>query len=83
MPGRQISSRVSAALTQRTRWRSLLCPQGTTPFGGPPPAATRSSSERSNLPRKPVGLRAPVAARPIARRYFPLEANPMIVRCCP
>ena len=57
MPGRQISARVSAALTQRTRWRSLLSPQGTTPFGGQPPAATRSSSERFNLPRKPVGLR--------------------------
>ena len=41
-----ISSRVSATLTQGTRWRSLVSPQGTTPLGGPPPAATRSSSER-------------------------------------
>jgi hypothetical protein len=54
VPVRQISSRVSAALTQRTRWRSLVSPQGTTPFGGQPPAATLSSSERFNPPRKPV-----------------------------
>jgi hypothetical protein len=44
--------RVSAALTQRTRWRTLVSPQGTTPFGGQPPAATRSSSERFNLARQ-------------------------------
>src|SRR5215207_8484859 len=38
------SSRVSAALTQRTRWRSLLSPQAHHSCGQPP-AATRSLTD--------------------------------------
>jgi hypothetical protein len=44
MPGPQISSRVSAALTQRTRWRSLHTIQGSQDCGACPqvgPVATQ------------------------------------------
>jgi hypothetical protein len=64
MPGPQISSRVSAALTQRTRWRSLLSHKEPHNSAGSrlpqhvPPASV------FNPPRKPVGMRLTYSVTP-------------------
>jgi hypothetical protein len=58
MPGRQISSRVSAALTQRTRWRSLLSHKEPHHSAGSRLPQHVPQARVFNLLRKPVAIGA-------------------------
>ena len=57
MPGPQISSRVSAALTQRTRWRSLLSHKEPDHSAGSRLPQHVAQASVFNLLRKPVRQR--------------------------